>query len=74
MLLRSFLINSIEDVLPYPKIEVDPDLEFKIRNGVKLENTWNIKEKVLWKNQEGKLLGIYEVKENQLRVWKNFHN
>ncbi len=67
-------INSIEDVLPFPKIEVDTDLEFKIRNGVKLENTWNIKDKVLWKNQEGKLLGIYEVKEKQLRVWKNFHN
>ena len=68
----NYQIHSIEEVFDFPKITVDEDLEFKIKNGVKLPNTWEIEEKVLFKNKEGKLLGIYEPEENQLRVWKNF--
>ncbi len=63
---------SIEEVLNYPIIVVEEELEVKIKNGVKLENNWNIQDKVIFKNKENKLLGIYEVENNQLRVWKNF--
>ena len=69
---NQYRIYSIEEVLSFPKIEVDGNLEFKIKNGVKIENQWNIEEKVLFKNRQGKLLGIYEVENNLLRVWKNF--
>ena len=52
---------------------VEEELEFKIKNGMKIENNWNIEDKVLFKNKDNKLLGIYEVVDNQLKVWKNFH-
>ena len=62
---------SIEEVLDIPKIQVNDSLAFKIKNGVKIKNDWDIKDKVLFKNKNH-LLGIYEVEENHLRVWKNF--
>ena len=69
---NQYKMYSIEEVLSFPKIEVDENLEFKIKNGVKIENIWNIEDKVLFKNRQGKLLGIYEVENNLLKVWKNF--
>ena len=68
----NYKMYSIEEVLDFPKVEVEEDLEFKIKNGVKTKNIWNIEDKVLFKNKQGKLLGIYEVEEGHLRVWKNF--
>ena len=68
----NYKIYSIDEVLDYPKIIVDQELESKIGNGVKLENNWNIKDKVMFFNKDNKLLGIYEVDNNQLKVWKNF--
>lgn len=61
-----------EEVLPYKIIIVNGNLEKKIRTGCKLEDTWNISDKVIFKDQQNHLLGIYEKKENQLIVWKNF--
>lgn len=69
---NKYKIYSIEDVLEIPKIEVNKELEFKISNGMKLDNVWNINDKVIFKNKEGCLLGIYENKDNILKVWKNF--
>ena len=69
----NYKLYAIEEVLSFPQIVVDKELEFKIKNGVKIENNWNIKDKVLFKNEEGRLLGIYEVDQKQLKVWKNFH-
>ena len=63
---------SIEEVLDYPTITVSDELEFKISNGVKIENKWNIEDKVIFKNQKNQLLGIYEKDNQQLKVWKNF--
>ncbi len=64
---------SIEDVLKYPVIKVEEDLEFKIKNGVKIPNNWNIKDKVIIKNKQNSILGIYEVENQKLKVWKNFN-
>ena len=68
-----FKLKSIEEVLDMPIIVVDSDLEFRIKNGQKLHNNWGIVDKVLFKSEDNKLLGIYEVEENHLRVWKNFY-
>ena len=65
-------LHKIEDVLNYDVIIVDDSLEFKIKNGVKIKDNWNIKDKVIFKNKENRLLGIYEKEDEQLRVWKNF--
>ena len=65
-------LYSIEEVLDYPVIIVDKDLEFKIKNGQKINNIWKITDKCIFKNQENKLLGIYERDNLMLKVWKNF--
>ena len=67
-----YKMQSIEEVLNIPKVIVDASLAFKIKNGVKIDNIWNIQDKVLMKDQENHLLGIYECDENKLKVWKNF--
>ena len=46
-------------------------MAFKINNGVKIENIYNIEDKVIFKYKE-ELLGIYEVDGNMLKTWKNF--
>ena len=68
----NFKIYKIEEVLDYPQITVDKELEFKIKNGMKIYNEWKIKDKVIFKNNSNKLLGIYEVDNQKLKVWKNF--
>ena len=42
------------------------------RNGQKLINTYNVKDKVIFKNEKKQILGIYKVEKDKLRVWKNF--
>ena len=69
----NYKLYKIEEVLDYPQITVDKDLEFKIKNGMKIPNLWKIKSKVIFKNQDGKILGIYEIDNQKLRVWKNFN-
>ena len=65
-------LYTIEEVLDYPVIIVDKDLEFKIRNGQKINNIWKIIDRCIFKNKENKLLGIYERDNLMLKVWKNF--
>ena len=69
---NNFKYYKIEEVLEYPIIRVDEDLEFKIKNGVKIKNTFEIENKVLFVNENNKLLGIYEKNNEELKVWKNF--
>ena len=69
---NQFKYYKIEEVLDYPQIIVDKGLEYKIHNGMKIYNNWKIKDKVIFKNQDNKLLGIYEVDNQKLKVWKNF--
>lgn len=67
-----FTLHSIIDSLDYDIIKVDSSLEKKISNGMKINNDFNIKDKVIFINESNKLLGIYEVDNNDLKVWKNF--
>ena len=68
-----FGVLSIEDVLDYKVVQVDDITEIKINNGQKLENTYKIEDKVIFKNMNGKILGIYEkFDDNKLKTWKNF--
>lgn len=67
-----FTLHKIEEVLDYPIIKVDSFLEKKIRNGMKLDNTWDINDKVIFKTKDNTLLGIYEKKDSCLQVYKNF--
>ena len=67
-----YKLHSIDEVLNLPVIEVNKELEKKIRNGQKLINTYNVKDKVIFKNEKKEILGIYKVEKDKLRVWKNF--
>lgn len=69
---NNYKLISIEDALNYPKIKVDEELEFKIKNGVILENTFNIEDKVIFINSHNELLGIYELIDDRLKVFRNF--
>lgn len=61
----------IEEVLNYPKIEVEEEVYQKIRNGVSIPNDYQITDKVIF-TYHSELLGIYEVKGERLITWKNF--
>ena len=69
----NYTIRTIEEALPYKQVVVSNDLSYKIKNGVKLKNDWNVLDKVIFKDQNNKLLGIYEVDNDFLKVWKNFN-
>ena len=69
----NYKLYKIEELLDYPQVVVDDELEFKIKNGVKVPNNWNIKNRVIFKNRNNKLLGVYEIDNKKLRVWKNFN-
>ena len=68
----NYKLIPIKDALNIPKIIVDEDLEIKIKNGVKLDNIYNIKDKVLFINQSNEELGIYQLDNNKLKVFRNF--
>ena len=69
---NNFKIYRIEETLEYPVVKVNEELEYKITNGVKLDNAFDIKDKVIFVNKDDKLLGIYENDNDKLKVWKNF--
>ena len=53
-------------------ITVSDDLAQKIRTGQKINNDFNINDKVIFKDKNNFILGIYESKDDLLTVWKNF--
>ena len=63
--------HSIEEILEYPRVNVDDELLFKIKNGQRVENTWNIRDKIIFL-YKSKLIGIYQADGDELKVWKNF--
>ena len=67
-----FTLHSIAESLNYDIIQVDSILEKKISNGMKINNDYNINDKVIFVNESNKLLGIYEKDDKYLKVWKNF--
>ena len=68
----NFKLYEIDEVLEIPVIAVDSVQEQKIRTGQKINNDYIIKEKVIFKDIDGFILGIYESKDGLLSVWKNF--
>ena len=69
---NNYKLYNIEDVLNYPKIKVEKSELLKISNGVKINNKWNISNKVIFLNQENKIISIYEKENDCLKPWKNF--
>ena len=67
-----YKLHSIDEVLNFPVIEVNKNIEMKIKNGQKLPNNYHINDKVIFKNEKKQILGIYKVEKDKLRVWKNF--
>lgn len=68
---NKYKLFSIEEVLNYKTIEVDKDTYKKISNGVKIPNTYNIEDRVIF-TYNNELIGIYEKDNDLLKVWKNF--
>lgn len=68
----NYKLISIEEVLDYPKIEVDDNLYKKISNGVVLDNTFNIKDKVLF-IYNSNVKAIYYNDNNKLKVYRVFN-
>ena len=62
---NNYKLLSIEEVLDYPKIELDDELYKKVSNGVKISNNYNINDKVILKYNDH-LVAIYEEKDNYL--------
>lgn len=72
---NNFSILSIEDVLSnYPKIIMDKTLEKKVVNGCRLDNHYNIKDMVLFKNQNNNLVAIYRKEGTYLKIFKMIDN
>ena len=69
---NNFKLLSVEYVLDYPVEVVDKQLEKKISNGQRIDNIFNVQDRIIFKNKSDKLLGIYEVDNNELKCWKNF--
>lgn len=68
---NKYKLLSIEESLPYKVIEVDDILYKKISTGQKIDNIFNIEDKVIFKYQN-KIIGIYQKESNYLKTWKNF--
>lgn len=64
-----FKIISISDALDIPIIDIDDKTVFKVKNGSKIPNIYNIEDKVLfkYKNQE---IAIYEKEYDVLKIFK----
>ena len=64
-----FNIISISDALDLPIINIDEMIYSKVKNGCKIPNIYNIKEKVLLK-YNGKEIAIYENESNNLKIFR----
>ena len=69
----NYKIIPIEETLEYPVISIEKEILFKVKNGALIPNIYNIKDMVIFKNDQ-KLIAIYEVTEDKknLKSYKNF--
>ncbi len=70
---NNYKIYNVDEILNFPIETVDKNLEFKISNGQKIDNIWKVTDKIIFKNTDNKLLGIYDLEGQKLKVWKNFN-
>lgn len=71
---NNYKILSVLEVLDYPIINVEGDMLKKVSNGSKLENIWNIEDRVILKNSENNLLVIYKNVDGILKVDKMLYS
>ena len=69
----NYHVLTVNDLFDYPKIAVDLITKNKILNGCKLENTYNIDDKVIFTYEES-YLAIYKNEQNILKMWKMLYN
>lgn len=69
----NYEIIPIERVLNYKVVSVSSELFFKIKNGVSIDNSYNILDKVIFKYGE-MVVAIYQVSDDRriLKCYKNF--
>lgn len=66
-----FKLLEIDNLFSYPKIKVNKELLSKIKNGSKLENIYNIEDKVIFIDNKSNVKAIYYNDNNILKVYKN---
>ncbi len=66
-----FKLLEIDTLFSYPKIRVNKELLSKIKNGSKLENIYNIEDKVIFIDNKSNVKAIYYNDNNILKVYKN---
>lgn len=66
---NNFVILDIENVLHCPIVDMDDKLYKKIINGCKINNIYNINDKIMFK-YKNKLVAIYQKENNLLKIWK----
>ena len=73
---NNYKVISINDALvDFRRVEVDSDLEFKIKNGAIINNNWNENTILFVKNNQVlALYKSYEKGNNMLKPWKMFIN
>lgn len=69
---NNYKIYEIDELLDYKVIKADEDLAHKLKNGQTIKNNFNIEDRVIFKDNDNKLIGIYEKSGDNLKVWKNF--
>lgn len=65
----NYHLLTIDDIFNYPRVEVDENTKKKILNGIKLENKYQIIDKVIFTCHH-KNLAIYQNDNNTLKMWK----
>lgn len=66
-----FKLLEIDTLFSCPKIKVNKELLSKIKNGSKLENIYNIEDKVIFIDNKSNVKAIYYNDNNILKVYKN---
>jgi len=67
---NNFKYYNVTDIFDYPIIEVDLNTYKDIKNGKLLENTYNIKDKVIFKYKNNYSIYV-NTQNNMLKVYKN---
>jgi len=62
---------DIKEIVNFPVVTIQGDLEKKIRNGVKIKNIYNY-DMVLFVDKEGNNLAIYQNEDGYLKSYKGF--
>lgn len=66
-----FKLLEIDTLFSYSKIKVNKELLSKIKNGSKLENIYNIEDRVIFIDNKSNVKAIYYNDNNILKVYKN---